>query len=348
MNDAELAELLGRFGLSEKEIDTYLTILNHGEAEAATIAEDAGVSKRYVYSLSEDLEERGFVQVNDHLVPTTIRANPPEKVVDQLENQLDAMGPALEERFSATQPTEDDFEVIKARATVIKRVEQLIDRATRELTLAIPASRLDSVRDALRSAVHRGVFVVLLLSDVDDPADVPDVAGVSTVARAWSQAMPTMVTADSQSGLVAPPDIVLRTNSDTRAIAFVQEELGPVIVGSFFGNYWPPAEELYVVDPPKLPVSYRNFRHAVLAATLHLKDGDDLRARGRGRFVDDGETSFDGVVTGVRQGLVKPTNNSFPVEHSLVVETEDGEYTVGGEGAFIEDIEADELTLYRE
>ena len=39
--------------------------------------------------------------------------------------------------------------------------------------------------------------------------------------------------------------------------------------------------------------------------------------------------------------MVEPTNNEFPVENSLVVETDDGEVTVGGQGAFVEDVEAD-------
>jgi len=39
--------------------------------------------------------------------------------------------------------------------------------------------------------------------------------------------------------------------------------------------------------------------------------------------------------------MVKPTNNEFPVQHSLVVETDDETVTVGGQGAFVEDIEAD-------
>ncbi|WP_435101783.1 TrmB family transcriptional regulator [Halarchaeum sp. P4] len=348
MDDAQLADLLSQFGLSEKEIDTYLAILDHGEAKAATIAEDAGVSKRYVYSLSEDLEERGFVQVNDHVVPTTIRASPPEEVIVRLDEQLEQMRPALEERFSATQPTEDEFEVIKSQVTVLKRVEQLVDRATSEVTIAVPASRLDGLLDALRSAVHRDVLVVLLVTDVEDTDAMPDVTGAASVARAWEQAMPTMVTVDSESGLVAPPDLVARSNSEARAIAFAQQELGPVIVGSFFGNYWPPAEELFVSDPPELPATFRDFRHAVLAAALHQRAGHDIRARGRGRFVDDGQTTFDGAVVDVRQGLVEPANNSFPVEHSIVVETADGERSVGGNGAFIEDIEASDITLYRD
>jgi len=75
MDDSTLRDLLGRFGFSAKEIDTYLTLLEHGEAKASTIAEAAGVSKRYVYSVSETLEARGFVDVDDHVVPTVLTSS---------------------------------------------------------------------------------------------------------------------------------------------------------------------------------------------------------------------------------------------------------------------------------
>ena len=50
-------------------------------------------------------------------------------------------------------------------------------------------------------------------------------------------------------------------------------------------------------------------------------------------------------IADVRQGLVEPTNNAFPVENTLVLEPGDGRFTVGGEGAFIEDDEAREIAL---
>jgi len=93
MDDRTLNDLLRRFGLSDKEVDTYLSLLAHGEAKASTVADAAGVSKRYVYSVSESLAERGFVEVNDHVVPTTIRANPPDEVINRLRSDVDAIRP---------------------------------------------------------------------------------------------------------------------------------------------------------------------------------------------------------------------------------------------------------------
>ena len=166
--EVDVERLLKRFGLSDKEVDTYLTLLDHGEAKASTVAEAAGVSKRYVYSASEELEARGFVTVNDHVTPTTIRANPPEEVIERLANDARSMRPALEARFSRAEATEEPFEVVKSRVTVVKRIRRAVSEATEEVALSFPLGRLDEVADDLREAVDRGVLVLLIVTGVDE------------------------------------------------------------------------------------------------------------------------------------------------------------------------------------
>ena len=342
MDDRTLTDLLRRFGLSDKEVDTYLSLLEHGEAKASTVADAAGVSKRYVYSVSESLAERGFVEVNDHVVPTTIRANPPEEVIDRLRSDVDAIRPGLEERFSRVERRAEQFEVIKSRVTVVKRIRSLLADAESEVTLSITAKHLPEVREALAAAVDRGVLVLLVVSDADDGLDADGLGDVASVVRTWSEAMPTLLTVDSAAGVIAPPELLRRSETDRQAIRFSQEQLAPVIVGSFLGNYWPAATEVFVADPAPLPVEYTDFRHTVLQATLRLRAGDPPRVTVAGRWTDDDESvELVGRVVEAKQGMVEPTNNEFPVEHSRVVETDDGEVTVGGQGAFVEDVEAD-------
>ncbi|MUW15804.1 TrmB family transcriptional regulator [Halorubrum sp. CBA1125] len=351
MDDRTLIDRLRRFGLSEKEIDTYLCLLEHGEATASTVSDAADVSKRYVYSVSESLAERGFVEVNDHVVPTTIRATPPAEVVERLRADVDALRPELEERFARVERSAEQFEVVKARATVLKRIRSLLADAESEAALSVPARYLSEVRGALADAVDRGILVLLVVAGVDpnppdngpsDPDDAPDLDGVATVARTWREAMPTILAVDAATGVVAPPELVGRTDTDRQAIVFAQAQIAPVIVGSFLGNYWPPASEAWVADPAPLPAEYANFRHAVLTVTLHRRAGTTLRVTVGGRRTDDdADVELTGRVADVRQGLVEPTTNEFPVQHTLVVDTGSGTTSVGGHGAFVEDVEAD-------
>ena len=344
MDDATLRAHLRRFGLSEKEVDTYLTLLEHGEATASTIADVAGVSKRYVYSVSETLENRGFVAVADHAVPTTIRALPPDEVVDELVRDAEAIRPALSARHTQTEPSDEQFEMVKSRVTVLKRVRSFIAEADTELALSVPAELLDEVDDELRAARDRGVLVLLLVSGTTELSR--ETTSLASVTRVWSEQMPTMLTADHRVGVVAPIGMLSSAHSDTQAIVFAQEHLGPVVVASFFGNYWPVAHEVSVADPAELPATYENFRHAVFQATLWLRAEYELSVELQGRTATDGEpVELTARIVAATQGLVEPTNNSFPVEHSLTVESGGETYTLGGYGAFLETIEADRVRL---
>lgn len=346
MSGSSLEKLLRRFGFSGKEIDTYLAILEQGEAKASIIADDANVSQRHVYSVAETLADRGFVEVNDHIVPTIIKANPPESVVETLADDLNEIEPALESRFSQAAPRSESFEVVKSRVTVIKRIAELLDRADVEATLAIPHRLLDEVTTELRDAVDRGALVILLVTEAG-PEDDFTIDGLASVARTWEQPTPTILAVDREMGLVAPPEMLSQANSSNQAIVFAQEQLGAVIVGSFLGNYFPMATEIYAPDPEPLPVTYEDFRHAVLQATLHSRAGTTVHAHVTGRplYGDDGPTELDGVVVDVRQPLLDPTSSSFPVENTLVIETDEGTYNTGGLGAFVEDFEATEVEL---
>ncbi len=347
MDESELTARLRSFGLSEKEVATYLTILDHGEAKASAIAEGAGVSKRYVYSVSDELEERGFVEVNDHAVPTTIRARPPEELIGTLTGTLEEMRPDLEARYTAVAETDDKFEVIKARPTVLKRIRRLLERSRDEVALSIPHSIFEEVREELVAATERDVAVLLLLTGLEGETEVDGLSGAASVVRVWSEHGPTMLTVDATSGLTAPNEMLGRTTSDLRAISYTQDQLVAVLVGSFLGNYWPMAEEVYAEEPAPLPHSYDGFRHAVLQATLHLQAGTDLEATVSVRPVHetDGERTVEGSVVETRQSLLEPTTSAFAVENAIVIETDEGEVRVGGPGAFVEEFEAERVTL---
>lgn len=346
MDEKTLPDLLRQFGLSDKEIDTYLTVLKHGEAKPSTIATEADISKRHVYSVSEQLESKGFVEVNSHVVPTTVRAHPPDEVIGRLQDDVEAMQSGLNELYREPEPSTEQISVVKSKATIIKRMQQLIREADSEITLSIPATHLDQVTDDLRAAIERDVLVVLIISDVEDDLSLN---GFASVARTWEEVMPTILTVDSERGVFAPSELLLGSNSDRQGIVYVQEQLGPVIVGSFFGNYWPMTQEVMTPNPAPLPVTYTSFRHTVLQATLHRREGVDLRAEvtGRETGTTDPQTTISGVLIGVTQGLVKPTNNDFPVEHAILLDTGDETVSVGGPGAFVEDFEAHQVTLER-
>jgi hypothetical protein len=160
--------------------------------------------------------------------------------------------------------------------------------------------------------------------------------------------MPILLAADGQLGIASPAEMVTRTNSDDRAIALVQGQIVPIIAGPYLANYWPFAEEMYVAEPSELPQTYRCFRHAVFQATIHDRAEATVYARATAQPVSDDEdfTTISGTVVETRQGIVKPATNTMPIEHTLVIETDEGDtVSIGGPDSFLEDYEARKVVL---
>lgn len=345
MDDDALEGRLEQLGLSEKEIDTYLTILEHGEAKASTVAEEASVSTRYVYSASEALEDRGFVEVNDHVVPTTIRATPPEDVVSGLADELERIESALSDRYAGVSDHLQEFEVIKTRTTIRKRLMERLETAEREVALSVPASLFPDLEPKLRDAVDRGVLVLLIITDADE-LDRERLDGVATVVRTWSEHSPVIITTDQQYFLFAPHETFASTASEKHCIAIAQEQFVPLVVGSFFGSYWAIADEIYVADPAPLSRTFEDFRHAIVHATQHLEAGREVDVIAEARPNRSGDyRTIEGRLVDVRQNILEPRTNTFAFENVMLLDIDGERVTVGGAVGFVEDYGARRVTF---
>ncbi len=342
--EGELREELSTFGLSDTEIDTYLTLLSRGEATTSAVSEDADVTQRAVYNIAERLESRGLVRVNDHASPTTIRALPPDEAIGNLTERLESIAPDLEERFDESEPQAPEIRIVKSRSTALKRLRRAIDAAEHEAMVAVPAAVYPEIRTELVEAVDRGVLVFLLVGDLTNPRGIADGVGeAATLARYWSESLPLLFAVDDRSAMNGNSELLSGTHGDAQASVVSEDHLAGAVIGSFLGAYWPVAEELHVADRGSLPATFDWFRTASLQAILHRQAGVDLHAEVR----TEGGATVSGPVLDVRQALIEPETNEFTLENTIVVDAAEGPVSVGGPGSFIEDYRADVVTLSR-
>ncbi|WP_367996712.1 TrmB family transcriptional regulator [Haloferax volcanii] len=348
VDEPTVRERLKTFGFSDKEADTYIALLGQGEAKASELAQHAGVSKRYVYNVLGSFEDRGLVEVNDHETPTTIRAVDPAVVIRRLSDQLSSLETQLESIHNPHPGEDRRYEVIKSKSTVKKRIASLVRQAENEVNVSVPASLLPDLAPELEAAVDRGVLTLVLANGHGDEAvSESTLKGLGSVVRYWADGGPMLVCVDRRHGLFSPPEFVMGRGSDHQAISFTEDRLSPALVGSFLGNYWPLAEEIYLHEPDELPATYDRFRHAIFAATRYLKRGYTLVAEIELRPADSNEafeTRF-GTIIDVTQGLVKPTTNSIPIENAFLIDDGTEQLSVGGPGAIVEPHEARRVTL---
>lgn len=341
-NDTMLKEKLASFGLSEKEIESYLALLGRGEATTSTISEDADVTQQGVYKIAERLEERGLARVNSHASPTTIRAVPPATAMAKLSDEIDSMTPLLEERFNESQPQTSEVQMMKSRETVLKRAKKAVSQAEKEVILAIPEHIYPEFESELRAAVDREALILLIVGETSPAGkDGSRFAGVADVVHCWNEEVPFLYTADDRTALIGGAEMVSGSNTDGDAVEVSRSRLTGTVLGTYLGTFWPASTEVFVTDPYPLPRTFDWFRQAVLHATLHKQEGIDLWAD-----IETGDReTLSGPVCEIRQGLVEPPTNEFSLQTSLFIETDQGEVSVGGPTPFIEDYEGKRITL---
>jgi len=344
----EIRRKLTQYGFSEKEAETYLAVVNHGSAKVSTIAEDSDVSASYLYDICERLQSRDFVIIDDHLNPTQVRARPPEEVFGTLQDDLSTIESAVQDRYDSGIEQQGTFEVIKSRATVVKRIEALIESSQSEVVLQIPVSVLSEIRSPLREALERDVLLLLTLSGEREQIYDVDVEGIGSVVRAGIESSPTIVAVDQQRGLFASEPVLKWEHNDEQATLVEQDQLASVLVGSYLGNFWGMAIELAISRPPKLPKSYQMIRPSVYTMTRKLWNGDEIHARMEARPSHTTEEfdTISGEVVDVRQNLIEPRNADFGLEHGFAVEIDGEVFWFGGSEAFREDFETRKVTLF--
>lgn len=349
MSDAFRREL-ERWGFSETETEVYLAVLETGGAPATEVAELADVSTRHVYRVCGRLEERGFVDVDEHVQPTSVQARPPSAVSDVLDRSVDTLTDEIASAYSRSSDDPDDIEVLKRQATVLSRARTLIQDAARWLVLVAPPDVVEVLTDELAGAVDRGVLVLLVTSveglSVDRP--VSDLATVIRTRESPKGFHEVGLGVDTVRALIVSDSDELGDEHRHSPALFLHDRTIAVRVNeSLLGIEWQLGTEHTVPDPPELPCSSDLFRKTVTHAALHKRAGTDLRATVQARSIADGRnTPIEGEVVEVRQGYVEPSEQEFLGERTLVLETDEGRVTVGGRDASVEDYAARSTTLF--
>lgn len=356
MGESQVRETLFSFGLSEKEVDAYLAVLERGEATTRAVSTAADVSQSYVYDIATTLADRGLVVVDEATTPTTIRARPPTEAVDALSDHLSSFEESIEAVYSGPSHSGSAFEVVRSHQTVRRRAGRCVTEAVDELFAIVPAGAFSRVADELAGAVDRGVFVYLLVAGPDAETvygELDDPGVYAHVVRTWDSRPPLFVLADESAGVLASHGMIDRSHADDYALAFSQDQIASGFYGNYLSNVWPMGRERFVAEPPALPATFDEFRTGVTVAAMHVAAGNEVVADVEAQAIETGRAvTFDDVrVREARQNLVEPSNNAFPVENSLVVETDDGLASIGGESGslapYYEAYSAGTVTLRR-
>ena len=145
-------------GLSQSEVKTYLTLLQHNPANGSQLSRHSGVPRANIYNILKELKKRGFVAELQEGIYTPL---PPDEFLKRMRRKADADLTVLEERIRSVpqKPFNEYIWTIKGYSDVIAGAKEMIDSAERELYVLLYPQEAQHLDSRLTKAEKRGVEV---------------------------------------------------------------------------------------------------------------------------------------------------------------------------------------------
>lgn len=150
-----------RLGVSPQEAKVYLALLQEGGLSGYRLSKNTGIPSSKIYTLLNQLLERGFVLAADTR-PVKYFPRPPADLLQELQEGLVSTCASLSTSLEAIQQRhksnhEELAHNITGRPNVIHRAKEVIEASRENIFLAVWAKELRPLRRVLTQAVKRGV-----------------------------------------------------------------------------------------------------------------------------------------------------------------------------------------------
>lgn len=366
MESEALRETLQDAGLSPYQSQAYVAMLELGTASARDLVAESDVPDARIYDVVRSLEDRGYVETYEQDT-LRVRAHDPAEVLEDLQSRADRLESAadeIEDRWEQPELDAHAASIVQRFETVVDRARMFIEGAENQIQLSASPAQFDELKDALAGARDRGVYVQLsLYTDVESPGAVDadgaldaestlpsrdELAATTTEARHRPIPSPFVALVDRQKACFAPHEAARNEYG-----VLVDDRTHEYVFHWYYvGCLWEICDEIYSARNENPPIEYVDVREFIRDVEPLVDAGDVVSVRVEGNAVATGEErSVVGAVSdvyyegdegeGAREtGLVELAGRA-----SFTVATDDGDFTVGGEGAMLEDVEAMRITV---
>jgi sugar-specific transcriptional regulator TrmB len=346
MNTESLITTLQNSDLSPYQANAYVALLDLGTASASEIADSSEVPLPRIYDVLRDLESKGYVETYEQS-SLKARAHNPADVLDDLRaraNRFESAADEVEERWEQADLESNHASIVTRFETVIDRARTFISSAEQQIQLSVSPEGFETLRPALAAAHDRGVVIrVSIHTHPDEPSPTTEFDGICTAVRHRCLPAPFVALIDRQKTCFAhhadsTGQYGMLVDDPTHAFVFYWY---------FLTCLWEHWEPIYSAQNDEIPTEYVDIRRCAQDITL-LADDATIQLRAEGRDIDTGETcSCEGRVIRVEYGT-NHADADYPSpagRATILIDTGDREVSIGGWGAVIEDIEADQITI---
>ncbi|WP_121821312.1 TrmB family transcriptional regulator [Halostella salina] len=356
MNTDDLTDVLEDAGLSPYQADAYVAVLELGASPATDIAEASSVPDPRIYDVLRDLETEGYIETYQQ-GSLHARAHSPSEVLEDLQTRADRFSTAAEEienRWESPPMEDHRVSIVKRFETVLDRAEELIRDADNQVQLSADPEQYERLAPALAEARDDDVNIKLSLYTHDDEVRADSLPGESALADTCTEARhrtlpsPFIALVDRTWTCFTP-----HTDSVNEYGILVDDRTHTYVFNWYFKTcLWGVWEPVYSEVRTEPPITYVDIRQCIQEIEPLLEAGEtipvriegfetatDERVELTGRIVD---TTYSG---GSDDGGAEPPLSHLAGRVQLTIDTDQGEYVVGGWGAMLEEIEAVRITL---
>lgn len=151
-------------GFTEYEAKVYLSLLSQHPASAYTISQKSGVPHSRVYDISRRLITKGFA-ASSGTNPEVFSPLSPDELIDKIKRDNDKLTHKLKDHLENIDfiPDFDPVWNVKTQEEAIEKVREIVIGAKRKIYLGIWLEDFLPIKEDLRRAHERGVYVFMLV-----------------------------------------------------------------------------------------------------------------------------------------------------------------------------------------
>lgn len=351
MENQEILDRLQDLGLTEYQSRGYLAAVNLGTSRPRKLAETADIPQPRIYDVISDLEEFGFVEVQERSGGKEVVAPPPSGVlelfrdrqVQELTETVETVAADLEALHDREERFEDFVTMVGTWESALRHMRRVIDSAEWWLTLAVSLETYDTLVEHVRDAVDRGVTVLIAVHR-NGTGSVAEAEFLDSLEVRTRPLADTMVLADRRYGVFSSRS----PHRDDESYIVTQDTNLVFLFQNYFHNFWTGSETIQ--SDGEFPRRYLDPWRAIIDVRDELDAGADLYASVSGYHNTLRRSGrWEGPIVDHEISGPVPADYSvvIPAKAALFVDVDGAVSEVGGRKATLADIAADGIEVDR-
>lgn len=337
MDRDQLMNILTMMGLSNREAEVFLAILERGEASVKDILEVVDVHQPQLYNILTNLVRRGFIKVSNSR-PKLYSAYGLSSIIDSYVATLESIKEAVK-NLETRRSSGSQIYVTYGTSGINNGIVEVANSAQVELYGEVPSWLLRRNIKVFMDALRRGVRLYLIVYPSIEERDADSLKSYEEYAwiRTTKLGDFLLLIADASRGIYASRRSIMGKGTPYCYIIYDRDMVSRLL--TIFQSTWREAEDVIYINPEKgkYPRKFLNIFFAALTVQALLSHGYRPVIYVKGIYLKNNEPiEVRGVASSVTM-INRITN--------IVIKSGNAQYSVGGFDAEIEDIEAREIVI---